>query len=100
MLCPTCPYAGRSAADDDHFCPHLAAQLVDRLSRREREVLDLLGIGLTNREIAHSMCIAERTVRAHVTQALIKLGVHSRLQAGLVAMAARISSGLTGLKRQ
>ena len=99
MLCPTCPYSGRSATGE-HFCPHLAAQLVDRLSGREREVLDLLGIGLTNREIAHHMCIAERTVRAHLTHTLTKLGVHSRLQAGLVAMAARISGGLTGLKRQ
>jgi DNA-binding NarL/FixJ family response regulator len=99
MFCPTCPYSGPSATGD-HFCPHSAALLVDRLSGREREVLDLLGIGLTNREIAHHLCIAERTVRAHLTQTLTKLGVHSRLQAGLVAMAARISGGLTGLKRQ
>jgi len=56
----------------------------DELSEREREVFDLLGAGLSNREISKSLKIAEATVRAHVTRILTKLGVRSRLQAGLV----------------
>jgi DNA-binding NarL/FixJ family response regulator len=61
---------------------------IDALSRREQDVLRLLGRGLENRAIAATLGIAERTVKQHVTGILAKLGCQSRLQAGLVAFAA------------
>lgn len=61
---------------------------IDVLSRREQDVLRLLGRGLENRAIATTLGIAERTVKQHVTRILTKLGCQSRLQAGLVAFAA------------
>ncbi len=53
----------------------------DALSAREVEVLHLLTAGASNREIAAELVITERTVKAHVTHILSKLGVTSRTQA-------------------
>jgi non-specific serine/threonine protein kinase len=50
------------------------------LSQREREVASLVGRGLTNREIAGALFVAERTVEAHVTHILTKLDLRSRAQ--------------------
>jgi DNA-binding NarL/FixJ family response regulator len=55
------------------------------LSPRENEVLDLLGLGYSNREIAAALYIAETTAKVHVRQILRKLGVRSRTEAALVA---------------
>jgi ATP/maltotriose-dependent transcriptional regulator MalT len=55
------------------------------LTRREREVLELMGDGLTNGEIARRLYIAESTAKRHVHHVLAKLGVRSRLQAVLAA---------------
>ena len=51
------------------------------LSRREREVYDLLILGRTNREIAKTLYISESTAKVHVRHILEKLGVHSRAEA-------------------
>ena len=56
------------------------------LSPREAEVLDLLTLGYTNKEIAKALYIAEVTVKVHVRQILRKLGVRSRTQAALAAV--------------
>lgn len=55
------------------------------LSPRESEVLEALAQGLTNREIALRMHLAEKTVKHHVTQVLDKLHVRSRTEAALLA---------------
>ena len=55
------------------------------LSPREREVLALLGEGLSNRQISQILGVTERTTKAHVGNILSKLGLESRLQAGLRA---------------
>jgi DNA-binding NarL/FixJ family response regulator len=55
------------------------------LTLREREVLTLLGRGLTNQDIARDLVLAERTVKAHVSNLLAKLAVSSRTQAALLA---------------
>ena len=59
------------------------------LTRREAEVLDLLGHGLTNAEIASRLFISPKTVEHHVGRILAKLGVRSRAQA--IAHAVRAS---------
>jgi DNA-binding CsgD family transcriptional regulator len=55
------------------------------LSRREQDVYDLLAEGLTNREIAQRLFIAEGTVKVHVGSILEKLGVRSRTEAAIRA---------------
>ncbi len=54
---------------------------VDLLTRREREVLELVAEGLTNKEIAARLVISENTVRAHLRNILDKLHVSNRMQA-------------------
>lgn len=51
------------------------------LTRREQEVLSLIRNGLTNREIAHSLWIAESTAKVHVRNVFRKLGARSRTEA-------------------
>ncbi|KUL38816.1 LuxR family transcriptional regulator [Streptomyces sp. NRRL F-4489] len=62
-----------------------AASVLDRLSPREREVLDLITEGLTNRQIADRLFLAEKTVKNRVSAILAKLGVGRRVQAAMVA---------------
>jgi DNA-binding NarL/FixJ family response regulator len=51
------------------------------LTARQAEVLALLAEGHANKEIRHRLGIAERTVRAHLTELFLLLGAHSRMQA-------------------
>ena len=63
---------------------HRRSQVVDRvgrLSRRELEILGLLGDGLSNRGISRRLGISERTVKFHVSSLLSKLGAKNRTQA-------------------
>ncbi|MGW7414606.1 response regulator transcription factor [Streptomyces sp. NPDC054863] len=60
---------------------------VENLTGREREVLVRVGTGAGNREIARTLGIAERTVKAHLTHIMGKIGVASRLEAALFAYA-------------
>lgn len=57
------------------------AELVEPLTDREREVLNLLALGLTNREIGERLYIAPGTVKAHTASVYGKLDVHSCMQA-------------------
>jgi non-specific serine/threonine protein kinase len=52
----------------------------DGLTRREREVADLVGRGLTNRQIAETLVVGDKTVETHVAHILAKLGYSSRSQ--------------------
>ena len=62
------------------------------LSVREGDILDLIGEGRSNKEIARSLCIAPETVKTHVKHIFVKLNVEKRAQA--VSRAYRL--GLVG----
>lgn len=64
-----------------------ALALLDELTEREREVLQLLSEGMRNDDIARKLFISPQTVQTHVRNLLAKLGVHSKLEA--VAFAVR-----------
>lgn len=74
--------AGRTLLDErtltrrraDHDDP------TDRLTRSELKVLDLIGEGLSNREIAERLGVAEKTVKNHITSLLAKMGLQRRTQ--------------------
>jgi len=63
------------------------------LTQREHEVLALTTEGLTQKQVATAMGISIKTVGAHMQNLLMKLGVHSRMEA--VALAARAGNGST-----
>ena len=66
--------------------PHQEVPLLSRLSPREREVLQLLTQGQTNREIAQNLIVSVSTVKIHVEHILAKLGVSDRTQAAVRAL--------------
>lgn len=70
---------------------HPDHERVAALSPRERQVLALLGSGLSNAEIARELHLAEDTVKTHVSAVYARLGVSNRVQAAILAH----DSGLT-----
>ncbi|MFE1288495.1 response regulator [Streptomyces sp. NPDC058751] len=64
--------------------PPLAQELAG-LSPRERDILALIGDGLTNREIGKELYLSEKTVKNHISRLLAKLGVQRRVQAAVLA---------------
>ena len=65
--------------------PRTSSSLDDPLSEREVDIVRLLAQGLTNREIAQRLYLAEGTVKNYVTNILSKIGVRDRTQAALRA---------------
>lgn len=90
--------SGRSLLD-----PEVTARVLDRLrnpptmdpvlgqlTEQERRILSLVGEGLTNRQIARVVSLAEKTVKNYVSSILAKLGVESRTQAAIFATKHRL----------
>ncbi|MGW6132269.1 response regulator transcription factor [Cellulomonas sp. NPDC055163] len=72
----------RHAVERLHAAQRHDARL-ERLSAQERATLELVGHGLTNRQIAHRMSLAEKTVKNYVSSILAKIEVQGRTQAAL-----------------
>ena len=70
---------------------------IAKLTPRERDIFALLGMGMTNRQIAERLCLTEGTVRNHVSTLLAHLHLEHRTEAALVANHARFRLGLTAL---
>jgi DNA-binding NarL/FixJ family response regulator len=86
LLCIQTVHAGRS-----FIPPSVGVRLVERmsspvLSKREREVLELISIGRSNVEIGTALQITEGTVKSHINNILSKLNVSDRTQATMVAL--------------
>jgi two-component system nitrate/nitrite response regulator NarL len=88
----------RNAANGEvHVSPSLAADMLvsltsvktndplQELTAREREILAGIGAGKTNREIAETLCLSEKTIKHYVSNILQKLQVRSRVEAALFA---------------
>ena len=105
-LCRTCGAwtVSGSPGRDDAFAPDVRDQAplpppmnaalanTATLSPRERAAFRLLGLGYDNRAIARELNVSERTAKRHVSSILAKLGLESRLQAGLVALLAGVGA--------
>ena len=63
------------------------------LSPRERDVLQLIARGHSNRQIARNLEIGEQTVKTHVRSILTKLGLQDRVQAAIFALRHQADSG-------
>ena len=73
--------------EPEPFERDLHAELLLRsLSDRERQILNLLARGYSNRRIAEACYLSLNTVRTHVQNVLVKLGVHSKLEAAALAV--------------
>ena len=66
---------------------------LEQLSDQERRILALIGEGLTNREIAARLFLAEKTVKNYVSNVLAKLGLQRRTQVAVLATELRHSAG-------
>jgi len=90
-----------AAAGQVQLSPEVARRLMqelrvpdspETLTEREKEVLQLLANGLSNREIAEALVIGEKTVKSHVSNILGKLNVTSRTQAAVYALRTGLAS--------
>ena len=86
----------RVAAGQSTLDPSVTAQVLERvrtgpprdkeleaLTAQEQKILELIGEGMTNRQISERMFLAEKTVKNYVSSMLAKLGLNSRTQAAI-----------------
>lgn len=85
MLDPATTARLMSRLRDDDAPSDPDRQALSGLSPREREILELIGEGLTNRQIGKRLYLSEKTVKNNVSRLLAKLGVERRVQAAVIA---------------
>jgi DNA-binding NarL/FixJ family response regulator len=102
------------AAGDSLLSPSVTRRVIDRMARqptpdftgqakldtltpRERQVLDLIAQGLSNREIATALVVEESTIRTHVKRILMKLALRDRVQAVIFAYESGLNRPHRGL---
>ena len=79
-----------------HAVHHASEERLAGLTQREREILALVGRGLSNQEIAAELTLSPATARTHVSHAMVKLGARDRAQLVVVAyQTGLVSSGPT-----
>ena len=95
---PCCCRCGRGEASSDcpqpapasplppHATPLAAPTRTGGLSRREAEVLQLLAMGRSNREIARALYLSPRTVQCHIANLYLKIGAHNTAEATAYAL--------------
>ena len=66
------------------------------MTPRERQIVELLSAGASNKEIAKRLSVTERTVKAHLTAIFRKLGMSGRLQLALFALEQNRRVGASG----
>ena len=86
-----------SGDESSHLNSHRASLEIEKLSRREQEVLLLVSQNMDNSEIAEKFFIAEQTVKNHVSSIYSKLGIHDRSVAIKLAKAANLEDRFTYL---
>jgi two-component system, NarL family, response regulator DevR len=91
MLDPATTARLMSSLRDGDSASDPGEQALSGLSPREREILGLIGEGLTNRQIGKRLYLSEKTVKNNVSRLLAKLGVERRVQAAVIA-----TQGLSG----
>ncbi len=79
------PMAGKILKEFVRLAEIEAEHIASQLTPREKEVLQKISEGLSNKEIGLSLCISENTVKAHVTNILRKLHLQTRSQAAAYA---------------
>jgi DNA-binding NarL/FixJ family response regulator len=76
------------ASRPEPACPSL--DLLDELTAREREVVALVALGLSNNEIAERLVVTPATAKTHVSRAMMKLNAHDRAKLVVFAYEARL----------
>ena len=92
----------RVAAGQSMLDPAVTAQVLERIRRgprtdpalellttQEQRILELIGQGMTNRQMAEAMSLAEKTIKNYVSSLLAKLGLDSRTQAAIFSLSHR-----------
>jgi len=91
---PAAPAAGATAPQ-----PAPVRGAYGTLTRREMEILALIGAGFSNREIAEQLYVSQSTVKTHITHLLLKLGLSNRTEAALYAVRESIQPSPTPHRR-
>ncbi len=76
--------------------PHASREHPPFITPRERQVLQQLALGLSNKEIAATLCLSEQTVATHIKSIFGKLGVRNRV----LAVGVGLDLGLIALNKQ
>lgn len=95
-ICPGLLDGTLSLLQKHELARYRATQRVSHLSTRERELLGLLGLGLSNLQIARRRCRAQSTIKAQVRDLMQRLGGSTRLEAALLSASAGLADSDSG----